>query len=81
MGRGLASSPRQQTWPQVAPEEVWIRHKEKLLLSESGQALEWLPREVVELPSLPVFKRHLDEELRDTVEWLVVAMVMGEWLD
>ena len=41
MRRGLASSPRQQTWPQVAPEEVWIRHKEKLLLSESGQALEW----------------------------------------
>ena len=26
-----------------------------------------LPGEVVELPSLAVFKRHLDEELRDTV--------------
>ena len=26
-----------------------------------------LPREVVELPSLEVFKRHLDEELQDTV--------------
>ena len=26
---------------QVVPEEVLIRHEEKLFLSESGQALEW----------------------------------------
>ena len=31
--------------------------------SLSGQALQWLPREVVESPSLAAFKRRLDEEL------------------
>ena len=51
------------------PEEVWIRHKEKLFLSENG-----LPSEGVESPSLQVFKRHLDEDL-------VVAVVMGRQLD
>ena len=40
---------------------------EKLFLSEGGQALEWLPRDVVELLSLAVFKRCLDEELQDVV--------------
>ena len=37
--------------------------RKNFFLSESGQALEWLHREVVESPSLAVFKRCLDEEL------------------
>ena len=40
-----------------------------------------LPREVAESPSLATFKRCMDEELQDMVEWLVVAMVMGGQLD
>ena len=39
----------------------------KNFFSQSGQALEWLPREVVESPSLAVFKKRLDEELQDMV--------------
>ena len=69
MRRGLASSPRQQTGPEEMATSCTRGglDKEKLFLSESGQALEWLPREVVESPSLAVFKRRLDEELRDLV--------------
>ena len=37
--------------------------RKNIFPSESGQALEWLPREVVESPSLAVFKGGLDEEL------------------
>jgi len=61
MRRGLASSPRQQTGPEEMATSC--RHKGKQLLSESGRALEWLPREVVESLSLAVFTRRLDEEL------------------
>ena len=36
-----------------------------------------LPREVVEAPSLEVFKKHV--VLRDIVQW--ATLVVGEWLD
>ena len=42
-------------------------------ISESGQVLEWPAQGGGESLSLAVFKRHLDEVLRDMVWWLVVS--------
>jgi len=41
--------------------------RKNVFSQKSGQALEWLPREAVGLLSLAVFKKCLDEELRDMV--------------
>ena len=63
MRRGLDSSLRHQTGPEEMATSCTrgdIRYKEKLFPSESGQVLEWPTQEVVESPSLVVFRSHLD---------------------
>ena len=49
----------------------------KILLQESGQALEWAAMEVVESPSLEVFKARLDGALGSLgwyYMWRLVAL-------
>lgn len=48
----------------MAPVEIWVGHQEKILLRRSGQALEWLTKELVESLSLELFKKCLDVVLR-----------------
>lgn len=51
--------------------------KNNLFAESVIRHLNMLVREVVELPSLEVFKRHVDMALRDTVQ---LVMLLG-WLD
>lgn len=51
--------------------------KNNLFAERVIRHLNMLVREVVELPSLEVFKRHVDMALRDTVQ---LVMLLG-WLD
>jgi len=50
-------------WAQTEAQEVPAEHEEELLPSEGDGALEQLPREVVESPSLEIFKTRLDKVL------------------
>ena len=47
------------------PGEVQVGYWETFLLQKRGEILEQADREVVESPSLEVFKNHVDVALRD----------------
>jgi len=55
--------------------EVQVGHQEQFLLQKSGDAVAQLPREVVESPSLEVFKKRGDGALRDVVYWALWVVV------
>ena len=65
-GQTLFSSAQQQDkgqWTQTEAQEDPSEHEEELLHSEGDGALEQVPREVVESPSLEIFRTHLDKVL------------------
>ena len=49
------------------PGEVQVGYEEEFLLRESSEAVAQLPREVVQSPSLEVFKNRVAVALRDVV--------------
>ena len=56
-----------------------IRYKEEILYSESGEALNGLPREAVDTPSLEVYEARLDGALGNLVWWEVSLAMAGGW--
>jgi len=56
-----------------------VRYQEEVFHSEGGDALNRLPKEAVDAPSLEAFKARLDVALVSLVCWLATLHIAGGW--
>ena len=54
-----------------------VRYQEEVFHSEGGDALNRLPKEAVDAPSLEAFKARLDVALGSLVWWLATLHIAG----
>ena len=59
--------------------EVEVGYEEEVFPPEGGDALNRLPKEAVDAPSLQAFKARLDVALGSLVCWLATLHIAGGW--
>ena len=57
-----------------------VGYEEEVFHPEGGDALNRLPKEVVDVPSLDAFKARLDVALGSLGCWLVTLHIAGGWI-
>lgn len=66
-------------WPQVASGRFRLGIRKNFFMEKEVRHWNVLPGEVVESPSMAVFKRHEDVALRDVVWWWEVLGQVDGW--
>jgi len=59
--------------------EVWVGYEEEFFPPEGGDALNRLPKEAVDAPSLQAFKARLDVALGSLFSGLATLHIAGGW--